>query len=155
MDDHTTLLEREVEVLRRLLGRSPEGASDSAASQARPPFSDDRVGRESSGGVRPTSRAFSARDILENAEIWLPRVGIGLVLFAVAFAFKYSIDQGWVIPAVRVAFGYALGLTLLVLGFKLSGVAPIEWTPNLLREKGVHSAKNETTVRAGVPASNG
>ena len=35
------------------------------------------------------------------------------------------------------------------------GVAPIEWTPNLLREKGVHSAKNETTVRAGVPASNG
>ena len=37
----------------------------------------------------------------------------------------------------------------------LPGVAPIEWTPNLLREKGVHSAKNETTVRAGVPASNG
>ena len=38
---------------------------------------------------------------------------------------------------------------------KAFGVAPIEWTPNLLREKGVHSAKNETTVRAGVPASNG
>ena len=37
----------------------------------------------------------------------------------------------------------------------IPGVAPIEWTPNLLREKGVHSAKNETTVRAGVPASNG
>ena len=34
------------------------------------------------------------------------------------------------------------------------GVAPVEWTPDLLREKGVHSAKNETTVRAGVPASN-
>ena len=36
----------------------------------------------------------------------------------------------------------------------LFGVAPVEWTPDLLREKGVHSAKNETTVRAGVPASN-
>ena len=36
----------------------------------------------------------------------------------------------------------------------LGGVAPVEWTPDLLREKGVHSAKNETTVRAGVPASN-
>ena len=35
-----------------------------------------------------------------------------------------------------------------------TGVAPVEWTPDLLREKGVHSAKNETTVRAGVPASN-
>ena len=35
-----------------------------------------------------------------------------------------------------------------------NGVAPVEWTPDLLREKGVHSAKNETTVRAGVPASN-
>ncbi len=67
---------------------------------------------------------FSARDILENAEVWLPRVGIGLVLFAVAFAFKYSIDQGWVIPAVRVASGYVLGLALLVAGFKLSDSRP-------------------------------
>ena len=40
------------------------------------------------------------------------------------------------------------------LGEQDRGVAPVEWTPDLLREKGVHSAKNETTVRAGVPASN-
>ncbi len=67
----------------------------------------------------PPSARLSSRDILESAELWLPRVGIGLVLLAVAFAFKYSIDQGWVIPAVRVALGYGLGLALLGLGFKL------------------------------------
>ncbi|MCH7562326.1 MAG: DUF2339 domain-containing protein [Gemmatimonadetes bacterium] len=72
---------------------------------------------------QPSGR-FSAREILESAELWLPRVGIGLVLLAVALAFKYSIDQGWVIPAVRVALGYGLGLILLVLGFRLSESRP-------------------------------
>ncbi len=76
------------------------------------------------GRSDPSSERFSAREILESAELWLPRVGIGLVLLAVAFAFKYSIDQGWVIPAVRVALGYGLGLSLLVLGFRLSQSRP-------------------------------
>lgn len=72
----------------------------------------------------PPSARFSAHEILESAELWLPRVGIGLVLLAVALAFKYSIDQGWVIPAVRVALGYGLGMILLVLGFRLSESRP-------------------------------
>lgn len=154
-------LEREVEVLRRVLGLNRDRASGSAASQvsvetrsaprgpaqfgSEPTSAHSARSKESSqpGGHRPPkvtaqpwfkprpdkppdppSGGFSAREILENAELWLPRVGIGLVLLAVAFAFKYSIDQGWVIPAVRVALGYALGLTLLVSGFRLSESRP-------------------------------
>ena len=35
------------------------------------------------------------------------------------------------------------------------GVDPCRWTPDLLREKGVHDAPNETGVSAGVPATDG
>lgn len=52
-------------------------------------------------------------------ENWLNWIGIGLLLLGVVFLFKYSIDQGWLIPPVRSAFGLTIGLTLLVSGFKL------------------------------------
>ena len=126
-------LERQVEVLRKELKtrvshgerepRGPERASGPTPSATVPPFESAFEPRPHAS-PRPPPKGFSARDILENAEVWLPRVGIGLVLLAVAFAFKYSIDQGWVIPAVRVASGYVLGLALLVAGFKLSDSRP-------------------------------
>lgn len=126
-------LERQVEVLRKELKmrvshgerepRGPERASGPTPSATAPPFESAFEPRPHAS-PRPPPKGFSARDILENAEVWLPRVGIGLLLLAVAFAFKYSIDQGWVIPAVRVASGYVLGLALLVAGFKLSDSRP-------------------------------
>ncbi len=51
----------------------------------------------------------------------LSRVGIVLLLLSVAFFFKYSIDQGWLVPAVRIAIGGAAGLALVVLGFQGAG----------------------------------
>jgi len=123
--------QREREQARRRLESLPTGQSGEAkqprgggpAKDTSPPQS---AGFESAAerqSDQPSGR-FSAREILESTEVWLPRVGIGLVLLAVALAFKYSIDQGWVIPAVRVAFGYGLGLSLLVLGFRLSESRP-------------------------------
>lgn len=50
---------------------------------------------------------------------WLARIGIGLVLFGGAFLFKYSIDMGWVTPAVRILFGLVLSGGLLSAGTKL------------------------------------
>ena len=56
---------------------------------------------------------------VNREEFWLNRLGIGLLLLGVAFLFKYSIDQGWIIPEIRVGFGLGLGLVLLLLGWRL------------------------------------
>ncbi len=58
-------------------------------------------------------------DWLQNWEFWLNRIGIGLLLLGVGFLFKYSVDQGWLTPAVRVGFGLALGIALLGMGLRL------------------------------------
>lgn len=50
-------------------------------------------------------------------ENWLNWLGIGLLLLGVGFLFKYSIDQGWLIPPIRSAFGLAIGFGLLGAGF--------------------------------------
>lgn len=52
-------------------------------------------------------------------EEWLNRIGIGLLLIGIAFLFKYSVDQGWLIPQVRSAIGLGIGLILLGSGFRM------------------------------------
>lgn len=54
-----------------------------------------------------------------NGEFWLSKVGIGLLLLGVAFLFKYSIEQGWITPVVRVAFGGAVGVGLTAWGLRI------------------------------------
>jgi len=56
---------------------------------------------------------------MRESEYWLNKIGIGLLLLGVAFLFKYSIDQGWITPAVRVGFGLAIGIILLAVGLRL------------------------------------
>ncbi|MBD0355154.1 MAG: DUF2339 domain-containing protein, partial [Rubrobacteraceae bacterium] len=38
---------------------------------------------------------------LRSGEWWLNRVGIGLLLFGIAFLFKFAVDQNWITPPVR------------------------------------------------------
>lgn len=56
---------------------------------------------------------------MKSWEYWLNKLGIGLLLFGVLFLFKYSIDRGWITPAVRVACGIGLGAVLIGLGLRL------------------------------------
>ena len=67
--------------------------------------------------LSPSGRA----KVVFKSEDWLSRIGVGLLLFGLAFLFKYSVDQGWIGPAVRVAFGAALGVVLLGAGVALHG----------------------------------
>ncbi len=64
--------------------------------------------REKSEEVAP-----SWLDEILSTENWLSKVGIALLLFGLAFLFKYSIDQGWLTPTVRLLFGLGLGLGLI------------------------------------------
>ena len=61
---------------------------------------------------------------MRTGEFWLKIIGIALTLFGVAFAFKYSIEQGWINPPMRHLFGLVVGTTLLVFGYRLYGKRP-------------------------------
>ncbi|NIQ03870.1 MAG: DUF2339 domain-containing protein [Nitrospinaceae bacterium] len=57
---------------------------------------------------------------VDRGEFWLNRIGIGLLLLGLAFLFKYSIDQNWLTPWVRVSFGLVLGSSLIGFGLRLN-----------------------------------
>lgn len=59
-----------------------------------------------------------------EGEQWMGRVGIGLLFLGLVYLFNYSIEQGWITPAVRVAAGLAIGGALLALGLRLEAGRP-------------------------------
>lgn len=65
--------------------------------------------------------APKATDWAALGERWLGKVGIVFVVLAVGFFLKYSFDQGWITPMLRVILGLLLGAGLLVLGLRLEG----------------------------------
>ncbi|MCH7879882.1 MAG: DUF2339 domain-containing protein, partial [candidate division Zixibacteria bacterium] len=65
---------------------------------------------------KPASEVFQK---FLSSEFLINKLGIGLLLFGVVFLFKYSIDQGWITPLIRVVCGSALGGILLGFGLKL------------------------------------
>ena len=56
---------------------------------------------------------------LRGWEWWLNKIGIGLLLFGVVFLFKFSVDQGWLVPTVRVGMGLAIGVALVFFGLRV------------------------------------
>lgn len=58
-------------------------------------------------------------DEIQFGEQWLNRIGIGLLLIGVAFLFKYSVDQGWLIPPVRSLIGLTIGMFLFGSGLRM------------------------------------
>ncbi|HEX8361506.1 MAG TPA: DUF2339 domain-containing protein [Longimicrobium sp.] len=69
----------------------------------------------------PVARRPNAADfpIEWDGQLWLNRLGIGLLLLGVALLFRYSIDMGWITPGVRVAFGTFVGGVLLAAGLRI------------------------------------
>ena len=54
-----------------------------------------------------------------TSEDGLSYVGIGLLLFGLAFLFEYSIEQEGLVPMVRVGFGAFTGSILLGAGLRI------------------------------------
>ena len=70
----------------------------------------------------PTSsltRTFIIPEHMKKSEYWLNKIGMALLLFGAVFLFKYSVEQGWLNPTIRVFFGLALGAGLSVIGLRL------------------------------------
>ena len=75
--------------------------------------------RAASRPKRPRVPRPPREKVVLRSEDWLNRIGIGLLLFGLAFLFKYSVDQGWIGPLVRLGFGAALGAVLMGVGMRL------------------------------------
>lgn len=95
----------------------PSGQADDFPSARPKSSSPATAGSASSSPVERARRVVAQFGL--RSEDWLNAVGIGLLLFGLAFLFKYSIDQGWLVPSVRVAFGAAMGAVLLIGGLRV------------------------------------
>ena len=123
-------LERAVEELRDTLGRLdgvPTRKGTDISREVRGPAAPPEALREPAPDplpkppepIPPAWESSSLSDIIGESESWLGRIGIGLLLFALVFLFKYAIDSGWLIPSVRVGFGLALGIGLIVAAVRI------------------------------------
>jgi uncharacterized membrane protein len=59
-----------------------------------------------------------------STEEMLKWSGISLVLIAIGLLFKYAVDEGWLTPGVRIAFGMLVGLILLGIGLRVHPKRP-------------------------------
>ncbi len=81
--------------------------------------------RDHASGRSGPERSFGVPLDLSNlgdfrsGEWWLNKIGIGLLLFGVAFLYLLSVERGWIGPPVRVGFGLAVGAALLAMGLRV------------------------------------
>ena len=128
IEERLTALESAVESLRRELAerqpRSRTAAWTPASTSAvqRDPRAVRRPIPDAAARPRPAPDAppgFFTALFRHGTDFWISRVGIGLLLVGVVFLFKYAVDQGWLMPWTRVAFGVALGAALAAIGFRV------------------------------------
>ena len=131
-------LERDVEELRaglRRMSRGTDRTLDAESRRARSAHAtplpipetatavgpgSERTAREHSdtGWRRRFGMPFDLGN-LSRGEWWLNKIGIGLLLFGVAFLFMLSVERGWLTPVMRVGFGLVIGGALLALGLRV------------------------------------
>lgn len=95
--------------------REPVESSGGNERSAETSAGETSAGETGRGGFAALAELFRLR----GWEWWLNKTGIGLLLFGVVFLFKFSVDQGWLVPEVRVGCGLALGAGLIWLGLRV------------------------------------
>ena len=113
-NDHRTLTDRieklelaVADISRRLDERAQQPAVPSAGRASQPSQ------KRSSAPVIPP----------KSAEWWLARGGALLTLFAIVLLYQYAVSHNWITPIIRVAFGTAIGIGLMVFGNRLPRAA--------------------------------
>ncbi len=94
------------EMVRKLMRPSAESPGDAGPGDA--------VGADGSTQSTPVGSAGGME--LRIGGTWLNRAGAIILFLAVAFFAKYSFDQGWISPAMRVVAAAAVGLIMLGVG---------------------------------------
>jgi hypothetical protein len=111
LDDRLARLEKTVDRLVGSAAPRPERPAPPRTTE-RPPPSPYRRRRSTGVAIR---RALQGKD----SAYWLSRAGIALLLLGLAFLFRYAVDQGWLTAHLRVGFGLALGVVLVVVGLRV------------------------------------
>ena len=122
LDERVLHLETEMEelpkVIQNLESASVKNQSDDCSSlsenQLNVTQTNDAVAEENDAVARRTEQR---KKIIKNENI-LSKAGIGLLLFGIAFFFKYSFDQGWIGPEIRVLAAMCAGFAMLYSGHK-------------------------------------
>lgn len=118
LEERVARLERVVSDLQEATSELREQESPSVSDSPRSSGDQSDVDTAPSSDSRTWTQWLPTQSKLSTEE-WLGRVGIGLLLFGLIFLFKYSIQQGWIGPTVRVSFGVVLGTGLLGVGLRL------------------------------------
>jgi len=114
-------VETAVSELQSTVAAMEEGHSDEAPearAAANPETGETDPSPGATSGLRTSLVAAMPTPDLRSAD-WLSYAGVGLLLFGLAFLFKYSVEQGWITPVVRVGFGATLGGVLLGAGLRV------------------------------------
>ena len=118
--DRIEQLEKRVAHLEGIINgqyRSETSEKDSSRTKSHSTSSTQKTNR---GYTEQLKEKFSIPTI--QKENWLYWLGVFLLLLGVLFLFNYSVEQGWLIPPIRSAFGLVIGSALFWLGYsKLAG----------------------------------
>ena len=122
--------------------RAPTVAPDPAATAPRAPTQSAPPQPSAAPPPRPAAAATNARARIEERLMrrWLIWLGALALALGAVFLVKYSIDQGYFGPTVRVVSGAALGVVLLLLG---------EWT----RRRPAGATAQANYIPAGLTAA--
>lgn len=117
LEQRVRQLEKEVKELKSLLKHQQAGDTITLSSSPKA----EQVSSKEAASVPAgqDTRETSFTDKIQLGENWLQRMGIALLLLGVAFLFKYSIDQGWLVPPIRSLIGLGIGLSLFITGLQL------------------------------------
>ncbi len=109
LEERVERLERMVSEIHARLDLPP---TEDVSAPAPAPTSTPTLRRARPAGLRAEVWAL-------RSEQWLGRVGLGLLFLGLVYLFNYSIEQGWITPAVRVTVGVGIATVLLFVGLRL------------------------------------